>query len=75
MASGIGAKVTSVTVKSPTSATVIYNITAAGTSLLSNQSGTAVYQNGVWKVGDASLCNLFKLVPGGTVPAACSSVS
>ena len=22
----------------------------------------------VWKVGDASLCNLFKLVPGGTVP-------
>jgi len=29
----------------------------------------------VWNVGDASLCGLFKLIPGGTVPAACNSVS
>ena len=43
------------------------NVAAAG------QTGTAVYQNGVWKVGDASLCGLLKLVPGGSVPAACSS--
>jgi hypothetical protein len=73
LASGIGAKVTAVTVKSATTATVTYNITAGGTALLSNQSGTAVYQDGVWKVGSPSLCGLFKLVPGGTVPSACSS--
>jgi len=74
LANGIGAKVTSVTVTSPTSATVIYNITGGGTTLLGGQTGKAVYQDGVWKVGDASLCGLFKLVPGGTVPAACNSV-
>jgi hypothetical protein len=73
LANGIGAKVTKVVVNSPTSATVTYNITAAGSSLLSNQTGTAVYQDGTWKVGDASLCGLFKLVPGGSVPSACSS--
>ncbi len=74
LASGIGAKVTAVTVNSPTSATVTYDITSGGTSLLSNQTGTAVYEDGTWKVGDASLCALFKLIPGGTVPSACSSV-
>ena len=74
LASGIGAKVTAVTVNSATSATVTYDITAGGTSLLSNQHGTAVYEDGTWKVGDASLCGLFKLIPGGTVPSACSSV-
>jgi hypothetical protein len=73
LANGLGAKVTGVTVTSATSATVTYNITANGTSLLSGQTGTAVYQDGVWKVGDASLCALFKLVPGGTVPSACNS--
>jgi hypothetical protein len=74
LASGIGAKVTNVVVNSPTKATVTYNLTASGSSLLSNQTGTAVNQGGTWKVGDASLCALFKLVPGGTVPAACNSV-
>jgi hypothetical protein len=73
LASGIGAKVTAVTVKSPTSAAVTYNITGNGSTLLSGQSGTAVYEDGTWKVGDASLCGLFKLVPGGTVPSACNS--
>jgi hypothetical protein len=73
LASGIGSKVTAVVVNSPTSATVSYDITAAGSTLLPNQTGVAVYQDGTWKVGDASLCALFKLVPGGTVPAACSA--
>ena len=73
LANGIGAKVTAVKVNSATSATVTYNITAGGTSLLSGQTGTAVYEDGIWKVGDASLCGLFKLIPGGTVPSACSS--
>ena len=73
LASGIGAKVTAVTVTSGTSATVTYDIVSGSTTLLSGQKGTAVYQDGTWKVGDASLCGLFKLIPGGTVPAACSS--
>ena len=75
LVTGLGATVTNVTVNSPTSATVTYNLTAGGSSLLKNQTGTAVYENGVWKVGDASLCGLIKLVPGGTVPAACNSAS
>jgi hypothetical protein len=75
LVSGLGATVTSVTVNSPTSATVTYNLTAGGSSLLSHQTGTAVYENGVWKVGDASLCGLLKLAPGATLPAACSSAS
>jgi hypothetical protein len=75
LVSGLGATVTSVTVTSPTSATVKYNLTTHGSNLLSGQTGTAVYEDGTWKVGDASLCGLLKLVPGGTTPAACSSAS
>jgi hypothetical protein len=75
LASSLGAKVTNVTVNSATSATVTYSITtSSGSTLLPNQKGTAVYQDGVWKVGDASLCGLLKLVPGSTPPAACNSV-
>ncbi len=74
LASGIGATVNGVIVTDGT-AIVNYNITSGGKSLLPGQVGTAVEQNGIWKVGDASLCGLFKLVPGGTVPAACSSAS
>ena len=75
LVSGLGAKVTAVTVNSATTATVTYNLTAGGSSLLSGQTGKAVYEDGVWKVGDASLCSLIKLVPGGSVPAACNSAS
>jgi hypothetical protein len=73
LAGGLGAKVTGVTVTSPTMATVTYSLVSGSTTLLGGQSGTAVNQDGTWKVGDASLCNLFKLIPGGSVPAACSS--
>jgi hypothetical protein len=75
LVSGLGATVTSVTVTSPTTATVKYNLTASGSSLLSGQTGKAVYVNGTWKVGDASLCGLLKLVPGGSTPAACNSAT
>jgi hypothetical protein len=75
LAGGIGAKVTGVSVTSSTSATVSYDVVSGSTTLLGGQKGTAVYQDGIWKVGDASLCGLFKLIPGGTVPAACSSAS
>jgi len=73
LASGIGAKVTKVVVTSSTEATVTYNIVAGGASLLSGKTGTSVYQDGTWKVGDASLCGLFTLIPGGSVPPACST--
>jgi hypothetical protein len=75
LVSGLEAKVTAVTVNSATTATVTYNLTAGGSPLLSGQTGTAVYENGVWKVADASLCGLLKLVPGGSTPAACSSAT
>jgi hypothetical protein len=75
LANGIGAKVTAVVVNSATTATVSYNIVAGGSTLLANQTGQSVYQDGIWKVGDASLCGLFKLIPGGSVPSACNSVS
>ena len=71
LASGIGAKVTKVTVNSATKAAVTYNLTSSdGSALLSNQKGVAVYQDGTWKVGDESLCGLFRLIPGGAVAAA-----
>ena len=73
LVSGLGATVTHVTVNTPTSATVTHNLTTKGSPLLSNQTGKAVYVDGVWKVGDTSLCGLLKLVPGGSLPAACSS--
>ncbi len=74
LASGLRAKVTHVTLDSATTATVKYDLTANGQELLPGETGKAVLQGGTWKVGDASLCNLFKLIPGGTMPSACSSV-
>ena len=73
IATGAGAKVTAVVVNSPTSATVSYSITLNGATALPNQTGTAVYQDGSWKVGDVSFCELLKLENGGTAPSVCSS--
>jgi hypothetical protein len=75
LAGGLGAKVSGVTLDSATTATVKYNLTANGQALFDHdQTGKAVLQGGTWKVGDASLCGLFGLIPGGTVPSACKSV-
>ncbi len=72
LASTAGAKVTAVVVNSATSATVSYDITLSGATALANQTGTAVYQDGVWKVGDVSFCQLLKLENAGTSPSVCS---
>jgi len=72
IATSAGAKVTTVVVNSPAKATVKYNITLGGTTALANQTGTAVYQDGMWKVGDVSFCQLLKLENGGTAPSVCS---
>ncbi len=72
LAAGISAKVTKVTLTSGTQATVKYDIDGpGGTTLLPGQTGTAVLDGGVWKVGDASFCGLLHLA-GGTMPSACS---
>jgi hypothetical protein len=76
LASQASAKVTKVTVTSPTQATVKYNILLNGTPALNNQTGTAVLENGTWKVGVTSFCGLLTIENGGKatgLPAACQS--
>jgi hypothetical protein len=76
LAAAATAKVTRVTVTSASQATVVYNILVAGQAALSNQSGTAVLQDGTWKVGLASFCGLLSLEAGGKtsgLPAPCKS--
>ena len=72
LASSAGAKVTAVVVNSATSATVTYDITLSGATALGNQTGTAVYEDGTWKVGDVSFCQLLKLENAGTSPSVCA---
>jgi hypothetical protein len=73
-ASTASAKVTKVTVISPTKATVVYSILLAGTPVLPNQQGVAVLEGGTWKVGDASFCALLTLENSGKPMAVCKSV-
>jgi hypothetical protein len=58
------AKVTHVTLTGTSQAAVTYNILVGGKTGLGGQPGVAVYQDGVWKVGDASFCGLLKLENG-----------
>ena len=67
------ATVKSVKLEGPRKATVRYTIDLAGKPALKDQTGTAVKENGSWKVGDASFCSLLKL--GGRAPTACASSS
>jgi hypothetical protein len=74
LASQASAKVTNVTVSSPTQATVKYDILINGTPALKNQTGTAVNQDGTWKVGVTSFCGLLTMENSGKtsgLPAAC----
>jgi hypothetical protein len=59
------AKVTSVTITSPTTATVTYSITMGGQTALPDQKGKAVLEGGVWKVSAKSFADLLKLEQGG----------
>ena len=75
-ATGSTATVKSVTLTSPSRATVRYDVLLLGTPLLKNQVGTAVYEDGTWKVAIASFCGLAYLeYPKGSpkLPAACRS--
>lgn len=74
LAAAASAQVTKVTVISTAQAAVTYNILLDGQPALKNQSGTAVFQDGTWKVGVASFCGLLSLENSGNtakLPAAC----
>jgi hypothetical protein len=78
LAQQVSSKVDSVSVTSATKASVKYDLTAAGTSVASGQTGTSVLQDGVWKVGDEVFCGLLKqgaALLNITVPAACNTAS
>ena len=70
LAKKVSATVSSVTLQGADKAKVVYDVKVAGASL-GKQNGTAVRQNGTWKVGYASLCKLVAL--GGKTPSACKS--
>lgn len=78
LAQSVSSKVDSVSLTSATKANVKYDLTAAGTSVATGQTGTSVLQNGVWKVGDEVFCGLLKQgasLLNISVPAACNSAS
>ena len=78
LAQQVSSKVYSVSVTSATKANVKYDLTAAGTSVATGQTGTSVLQDGVWKVGDEVFCGLLKQgasLLNISVPAACNSAS
>ncbi|MFR0356458.1 hypothetical protein [Streptomyces sediminimaris] len=54
----VQATVTKVEFTSPTRANVTYDLTLKGATALPNASGTAVEQNGTWKVSVNTLCAL-----------------
>jgi hypothetical protein len=70
LAKNVSASVSSVTLEGQDKAKVVYVVKFAG-SALPKQTGTAVKQDGTWKVGYASLCRLVSLQ--GSTPSACKS--
>ena len=78
MAESASAKVTKVMLVSYTRATVMYAVLIQGKTVLPHQTGTAVYEDGTWKVGVSSFCGLLAMENGGKtsqLPAACRSTS
>ena len=70
VAKNVSATVSSVTLQGADKAEVVYVVKLAGAPL-PKQTGSAVKENGTWKVGDASLCKLIALQ--GSTPSACKS--
>jgi hypothetical protein len=74
LASAATSKVTKVTLTGTSQAAVMYDILVTGKVALPDQTGVAVYQDGVWKVGLVSFCGLLKLEAAGStkgLPAGC----
>lgn len=68
LAKNVNVTVSSVTLQGQDKAKVVYTVKLGGVGL-PKQAGTAVLQNGSWKVGDASLCKLVALQ--GSTPSVC----
>jgi hypothetical protein len=68
LAKQVDVTVSSVTLQGADKAKVVYTV-KLGSAGLPKQNGTAVRQNGAWKVGYASLCRLVALQ--GSTPSAC----
>jgi hypothetical protein len=75
LASSATSSVSSVTIESPAQAKVVYSILVGGSPALKNQPGVAVFQGGIWKVGDQSFCALLTLENSGKAPSACASAA
>jgi hypothetical protein len=69
----LSAKVSAVDVTDADSAKVKYTLYLGKNAVLKNQEGTAVRENGTWKVGIGSFCNLLELQ--GAAPKACAAAS
>jgi hypothetical protein len=69
LAKHVSVTVSSVMMQGANAAKVIYTVKVGGTSL-SKLDGTAIKQNGTWKIGYQGLCNLVSL--GGTAPKQCT---
>jgi hypothetical protein len=70
LAKNVNVTVSSVTLEGGDNAKVVYTVKLGGAAL-PKQTGTAVRENGTWKVGYASLCKLVALQ--GSTPSACKS--
>ncbi len=75
ISSSATAQVTSVSSVTASTAVVKYNILLDGQPALKDQTGTAVYQDGTWKVGISSFCGLLTLEQSSgyisSVPSVC----
>ena len=70
LAKNVNVTVSKVTLQGQDKAKVVY-VVKLGSAGLPKQTGTAVLQNGTWKVGFASLCKLVALQ--GSTPSVCKS--
>jgi hypothetical protein len=70
LAKNVNVTVSKVTLQGANNAKVVYIVKLGGAGL-PKQTGTAVLQNGTWKVGSASLCKLVALQ--GSTPSVCKS--
>ncbi|MFJ7076755.1 hypothetical protein [Streptomyces sp. NPDC098781] len=67
----VQARVSEVEFTSPTEADVTYDLTLKGATALPNASGTAVEQDGTWKVSAKTLCALVQLSGNGSPIPGC----
>jgi hypothetical protein len=73
LATGLTAKVKSISDITSSQATVKYDLIVGGSKV--PMTGNAVYENGTWKVGASTFCGLLTLEGLKNMPAACSSAA